>query len=97
LEDGIELGLQDVDVDPAGVPELAEGILPELADVEDDAGEVGVGEAPEVDDLDPGIGLPGSGCWEQGPGEEEGEQERDPGRAFRAQACGCGFQFISIL
>ena len=86
LEDGIQLGLQDVDVDPARVAELAERVLAQLADVEDDAGEIGVGEAAQVDDLDPRIGLPGRGRR----GEDDGQEDRDRAR-------GCGFQFISIL
>ena len=55
LEDGVEFGLEDIDVDPARVRELAGAVFPELADVEDDAGEVGMGVVAEVDDLDPRV------------------------------------------
>jgi hypothetical protein len=85
LEDGVELGLEDVDVDPVRPAELAGDVLAQLADIEDDPGEIGMGVAAKVDDLDPGIGLRGR---------REGEnqrQDREP------EARRCGFQFISIL
>jgi len=86
LKDGVELGLEDVDIDPAGVLELAGSVLAELADVEDDAGKVRMGVAAEVDDLDPRVVL-GRG------GEEDGEAGQD--REERPYPH--GLQFILIL
>ena len=51
FQDGVELGLQNVEVDPARLLELARSVLAELADVEDDPGEVRMGVVAEVRDL----------------------------------------------
>jgi hypothetical protein len=86
LEDGVELGLEDVDVDPAGVLELAEGVFAELANVEDDTGEVRMGEAAEVDDLDPRVVL-GRG----------GEEDRETCQDREERPYPLVLQFILIL
>jgi hypothetical protein len=78
--------LEDVDIDPAGILELPGSVLAELADIEDDPGEVRVDIVAQVDDLGPGVLLrPGR------------ERENEPRQERESEALARRFQFASIL
>ena len=78
VEDGIQAGLVDVDVDPVGVFELGREILPQLADVHDDPGMSRVGVGAEVIDLDGRLS-----------GRPEGGKSEQAGAEGREKASGC--------
>jgi len=52
FENGVELDLVDVDVNPVGIVGFGKGVFAEGADVEDNPGEIGVGMTAEPIDLD---------------------------------------------
>ncbi len=90
LQDGVELGLEDVDVDAARIAQLAESVFAQRADVEHDPGEVGVGVAAQVDDLGPRVVL-ASGGGGEGQRQRQRREERGD-RALKGE-----FQLASIL